>query len=237
MNIENLSTGSDPNLTLVILVDSDSSEQLVRSSLDVLNGYTVWLARCDCSVQTVMFEQAEKLLTELDRTGFKRSSIIAFNRATAVAQIALGRNAQIVRRAVFINPETREEPTGFERFLERWQSGWRWPLPFKLDRERFDIRYLQHRVACPLLIVKTSQASAISAEACESLSERAPSSWLMEIHSVQTTDTVPKLDARFVEVIREFIEVPAKRSQKNTGAKKSEKQDSPAPDETVKKAA
>jgi pimeloyl-ACP methyl ester carboxylesterase len=230
MKIENITTGTDPNLTLVMVVDSEGTEELIKSSLEVLAGYTVWIAACDCSVPTVMFEQADKLLAELDRTGFKRSSLVAFDRATAVAQIALARNAQIVRRAVFVNPQSREQPSWFHKLAERWQRSWALPLPFMLDRDFFDIRYLYHRVACPLLIVKTGEASELAAESCEGLSDRAPNSWLVSVPTIKTTEAPAKLERRFIDMIREFIEVPSKRSQKNLGGIKNDPPTTPETD-------
>ncbi len=222
MQIEKIAEAADPNLTLVFLVDTDQSETLVRSSTGVFPGCTVWVARCPSASQLEMEKEASALLAELDRTGFKRASLIAFGRAAAIAQIVLAQNSQIVRRAVVVDPLARDEAGFFRRLGERLQARWPLPLPFRLERERFDIRYLQHRVACPLLVIQTSAADELAKECCGSLAGRAPSSWLLKLQSIESTGSPRVLDSAFFGVVREFIEVPAKRSQKNLGAAKKE---------------
>ena len=224
MKIENQNTGTEHDLTLVFLTGSTAAASLIRASLETLKAgnYTVWLVCVESITADNISTTAEALITELSRTGFKRASIIALDEACAVAQVLLSRNAQIVRRAVFVNPISRARASLIQQALEFWQHHWAIPLPFRLRRGTFDIRHIQHRVACPLLIIKTAEANDLSIEACTGLAERAPSSWLVELPSVQTAGNPPQLSDTFLGMIREFIEVPSKRSQKNLGASKKQ---------------
>lgn len=235
MKLENIVTAQDPNLTLVFLVDTDAADMLVRKSAVRLGEFTVWIARCETTSQTVMIQESEHLLAELDRTGFKRASLVALDRACAVAQIALAQNAQIVRRAIFVNPQCREETGAVSRFFESIQGRWPLPLPVKLKRGTFDIRHLQHRVACPLIIVQTGAADALSIECCNALAARAPSSWHVNVPAITSSDDQSELGEPFVRMIREFIEVPAKRSQKNLGGAKAARpqEERPVPQKKV----
>lgn len=218
--MENIVQGTDPNLTLVCLAADEASAQLLRNSLSRLEGFSVYLLRVDASDVKFMFEQASKLLTELDKVGFKRSTLVAFGRASSIAQIALSQNAQIVRRAVLVNPETREKPSWWASLKEASQKRWKLPLPFRLSSEKFDLRYLAHRVACPLLLVQGPGEEKFLKDSALELSVRAPSAYLLEGDFASLLPNGSwQLSEWFVKLCREFIEIPAKRSQKNLSGK------------------
>lgn len=226
MKIENIVQGTDPNLTLVCLVSDEASSSLLLNSVAKLQiqNFTVYLIKVDVSDYKFMAEQAGRLLLELDKVGFKRSTLIAFGRASAVAQIALAQNAQIVRRAIMLNPETRDKPDWWTNFRETCQKRWSLPLPFRLDTAYFDIRHLAHRVACPLLIIRAAGEDVFLKDSALELSKNAPSAYLLEgdfatLLSSSGASARWELNDWFVNLCREFVEVPAKRSQKNLGGK------------------
>lgn len=238
--LKKISSSANSDATLLVLTDDSTARATVESSLTMLDGrFTVWLAHTGRIPGSDLLPYAHQMLQALNqqtmKQTMKRASLVALNGACNLATVMLSINPQAARRAIFIDPPGRPRPHLFTRLRETLQRVLTVPLPFQCDPDLIDLRHMQHRISCPLLVVRSPELEPWWAKQCEELAHRAPSAWLMTQSAVtsaelpresgvrETAMQSPRFTPDFLDLLEQFIQVPSKRPQKNLSAAKPPK--------------
>ena len=177
----------------------------------------------------------------LESCQVRQVTLIAFGPTTALAQSQYHRLPRSVRGLVLIDPSCRPNQSATEILLAKLERYLPMGLPFRSAAIGFDGMPLLHRVRCPVLLVVTNSANQLQREQAELMSVRIPTAWLIDLRSSTTiSEAIPphsKLDGDSASltslanpssldlsrIISQFMDLPAKCSQKSSGVQPATK--------------
>ena len=155
----------------------------------------------------------DTLLQFLEQKGIRNASFAGFEDCTVLLQALILKRPKLVRSLILIDPATRARPTAFQEWISRVEHLLPLGLPFRSEIEGFDAEPFLQRIRCPLLLVLASKTDAYKKEQLEKISQRAPTSFFVEIDASHPLEFNRKLH----DSILQFFEIPAKSPQKNIG--------------------
>jgi hypothetical protein len=178
----------------------------VRSHLEAvpIKGHKVFsIALADFG--SAIDEAARNVITLLEKIEVRQATVIGVGNCGAVAiSIALAERKR-VRRLVLVDTPVRPQIKKIERIFSWIEARLPLGLPFRSQSEGFDARSYLQRIRCPTLVITTSEASSdIKSQALHE-SRALATAWFKEIAG-------PGI---FIDILTEFIDIPAKRPQKN----------------------
>ena len=148
---------------------------------------------------------AVDVIQYLDGIGIRAATLLGVGEVgTAAIALTLAERRRI-RRLILIDTPVRPQSTWREGVI-RWLED-RLPLglPFRKDSKGFDARSYLQRIRCPTLVITTSDAERDLQAQAEHESRALATAWFDSIDN--SIDFMARLVA--------FMEVPAKRPQKN----------------------
>jgi len=150
-------------------------------------------------------EAARNILALLDKIEVRQATVIGVGNCGAVAiSLALAERKR-VRRLVLVDTPVRPQIKKIEKIFSWIEARLPLGLPFRSQSEGFDARSYLQRIRCPTLVITTAQASSdIKSQAIHE-SRSLATAWFKEIAG-------PGI---FIDILTQFLDIPAKRPQKN----------------------
>jgi len=158
-------------------------------------------------------DYVDSIAAALEQEKLKRLTAIGIG-SNAIYLLALtARHRELIRRVLLVSPRLPSVPSrGLLGLIDRTIP---FGLPLKFQRSARDIRTYAHRIRCPSLLLHAPEESAHVRAQSDALAARMPNARTKSLkHPILAADQALSLEV--CKHIREFIEVPAKRSQKNT---------------------
>ena len=155
----------------------------------------------------------DSIAAALEREKLKRLTAVGVG-ANAIYLLALtARHRELIRRVLLISPRLPAVSTGgllgmIDRFIP-------FGLPLKFQRSARDIRTYSHRIRCPSLVLHAPDENAQVRAQSDALAARMPNARTSTLkYPLLAADQ--SLSLEVCKHVREFMDVPAKRSQKNS---------------------
>lgn len=148
---------------------------------------------------------AEEVIRFMDTAAIKQATLIGFANAGAVAQHVTIAYQKRIRRLIIVDSPTRAQMTTWEKCLSWLEHILPLGLPFRSVSQGFDGRSFLQRVRCPALVLFTPEASSFIKSQAQLERDLLATAWLSVIKSLE----------EFSVLLLEFLEIPAKRPQKN----------------------
>ncbi len=153
-------------------------------------------------------QAAKKIVQLLDERDIRQATIVGLADSGAVAiSLALSERKRI-RRLVLVDAPVRPQISAIENIFSWIEGHLPLGLPFRRQSQGFDARSYLQRIRCPTLVVTTQHASSDIKSQAVHESQALATAWFKEINS----------PSEFISVISTFLEIPAKRPQKNRHA-------------------
>lgn len=155
---------------------------------------------------------AEDLKTALISKGIKKVTLLGMGAGASVAQ-ALGKES-FVRRLMLIDATTRLEPSYLTRSIDAVERMLPLGLPLKKLSDDFDSRPYLHRIHCPCLVLNSPTATRYVKRQAKLIWKRLPNACYQALKASPIT-TLGVFSPELSEHLQVFLQVPAKRPQKN----------------------
>ena len=191
--------------------NNDGGLSLLYDSVRAFN-----FAPTDCSAVTA-YSLAERLEQAMSSSELRRANIIALGDHGAYAQALAITSPKKVRRLILIDPSCRVAPTTQMTLLDRIESLLPLGLPLRMNSDEFDSRSFLHRIRCPTLVVMSRAASQYQRSQAQLMAERIPNAWNTTISTNPLNNGM--LTDELSHLVKDFLQVPVKRPQKNLGPK------------------
>lgn len=159
-------------------------------------------------------QYAELIEQQFLSKDFKRVTLVGIGRGANVAQAVAIVFPRIVRRVILVNATTRLAPSKFVRMVDRIERFLPLGLPMRSSSTSFDSRPYLHRVRCPALVLTTPSADSFVRAQADTISQAIPNAWRRETRGEVSHDS-EFVSSELTTLIREFLDVPPKRPQKN----------------------
>ncbi|MFN8392319.1 MAG: hypothetical protein U0136_18645 [Bdellovibrionota bacterium] len=163
------------------------------------------------------FEYGEKLASHLESIKAKRLTVVGVGAGSALAQALVLADRSIIRRLALVDgfaSPAKASKNLLQRAAEMFLPA---GLPLHPTKGALDLRPHLHRLRPPTLLLLTKQPATIVAADAPLMLERIPNCRQTTLRQPLYTDT-GALGLEFSKLLREFMEVPVKRSQKGTSA-------------------
>ncbi len=154
----------------------------------------------------------DTLAAALEVEKLKRITAVGIGDSALFALALTARHRELVRRVMLVSPVFPAVPSGgwlgaVDRFIP-------FGLPLAFERSSRDIRTYAHRVRCPSLLLHGAEEPNADRSRSDFLAGRMPNARTKQLkHPLYAADGALSLEV--CKHVREFIDVPAKRSQKN----------------------
>jgi hypothetical protein len=158
---------------------------------------------------------ATRLISELERLGLRRISILAREDGANIAQALCLLDPKLFRRAVLIDPRSRVHPTFKEQLIDKIESYLPVGLPFRASTIGFNSRPFLHRIRCPILVLISKSASLFSQSESEYIGRKIPNCYIQRLGSFNVFSKRNVFSEEILKLLSEFQETSAKRPQKN----------------------
>jgi len=158
---------------------------------------------------------ATRLVSELEKLGLRRITIIAKEDGANVAQALCLIDPKLFRRAVLIDPRSRVHPTFSEQVIDKIESYLPVGLPFRASSKGFNSRPFLHRIRCPILVLISKVASLFSQSESEYIGRKIPNCYIQRLDSSNIFSSESGFSEEILKLLSEFQETSAKRPQKN----------------------
>ena len=156
------------------------------------------------------------LIDQLDALHLKRLTVVGIGAGARVAQALTVEDRGLVRRLVLIDAAAPRPPALLKRLFRMIERLVPMGLPIRGNRSEYDPRLIAHRLRAPMLILLSPQSSYLMRAQAGFFTTRAPNSRKRDLKQPLLTDS-GALGMEVSKLLREFMDVPAKRSQKHTG--------------------
>lgn len=210
---------SSPNNTALLFIPgqpyTDAQIEALSSSLS--SHFKVLTLRNDLPASMQVFTFADALDAELKKQRIKTCTVLGVGSGTSLAQAISIRYPKRIRRVALVDAIPRVAPTALMKLIDRIEGLLPLGLPFRSLSDDFDSRPMLHRIHCPCLIALSPSADSYTKEQSTMLGKRIPNSWSHALGNEvfdATSDTLA-FTREFEQLLLEFMEVPAKRPQKN----------------------
>ncbi len=148
---------------------------------------------------------AAEVIRFFDAVAIKQATLLGVGSAGTVAlSLSLGQRKR-VRRLILIDSPVRPGLTRREKVMSWLEHRLPLGLPLRRVAKGFDGRSYLQRIRCPTLVVTTPSATADIRLQAETEGTALATAWFYDLSLVQ----------EFREKLRTFLDVPAKRPQKN----------------------
>jgi len=164
--------------------------------------------------QSEVFDFVARLSAELARLKIKRATVCGFGSGGTVAQALALMEPKFVRRLILLDPTTRVAPGWISRAVDRVERMLPLGLPLRPLSQNFDSRPFLHRLRCPVLILTQRGASDYIVAQSRYIASKVPNSWVSTVAD-GTTSAGPFLTPELKARLRDFLQAPTKRPQKN----------------------
>lgn len=158
---------------------------------------------------------ATRLISELERLGLRRITILAREDGANIAQALCLLDPKLFRRAVLIDPRSRVHPTFSEQVIDKIESYLPVGLPFRASSKGFNSRPFLHRIRCPILVLISKSASLFSQSESEYIARKIPNCYLQKLQATEYFSNNSGFSEEIFKLLAEFHETSAKRPQKN----------------------
>ena len=156
----------------------------------------------------------EELKASIDGIGLKRATVLGIGAGGGLALALADACPKFVRRLVLLDTASRIEAGVLDRVIDRLEAIFPLGLPLRRLGNDFDARPLLHRIHCPTLVLQSRGAGEFLSYQARSIAQRVPNAWFKELTmSVAPSDGI--ISAEAAVIIEEFLQVAAKRPQKN----------------------
>jgi len=153
----------------------------------------------------------ESLVEYLEKAKLKRLTVVGYRSGALIALNLALRSRDLVRRLALVEPKINLEKKEHSRILLAFEKLIPFGLPLRSSHRQASLSNYAHRVRCPTLIIETKkEPSAIRA-----IFDRIPNAREFLLHSSAITSG-GTFSEELNDCIRNFVDVPAKRSQKNS---------------------
>lgn len=200
------------NATLLVIaggIDQAHAAELVQN---LAAEFHVLVYSADLPNVQNVWRVAETISAEIDQRRIKRLTLFGRNAGGSLAQALTLVASRTVGRLVLIDPTCRQQPTAAERTIDYIERHLPCGLPFRKLSSAFDSRPFLQRIYCPTLVMVSSAASHFVKEQAQEIADAIPNAWLCPLEEAVTADKVSAVEQ---VLLREFINVPTKRPQKN----------------------
>ena len=160
-----------------------------------------------------IFAFADQLVEKLEVDKAKRLTVIGIGRGTLLAHAVAVTAPGLVRRVALVDPYLRTPTTSWERIVASIERVVPFGLPFRKIRREFDMQPFAHRLRAPSLLLSSPTATAFQREQIEYMHNRVPNCRVQLLRQPLLTDT-GAIGMELSKIFRDFVAVPAKRSQK-----------------------
>lgn len=157
---------------------------------------------------------SNRLAAALEAQKLKRLTVIGFGANAALAMRLTLNARELVRRLLLVDASSHEDDAVTSNFLARIDRLIPYGLPLAANKMPNDFRSMAHRLRCPSLLLNSRDASAATKAKTAFLETRMPNARLRTLGDPIHTPS-GAFSAEMEGIIREFMDVPAKRSQKN----------------------
>lgn len=204
------SHGSGRAIVIVYTADSVFDEQALKLFNSLQKNGTIYLLAIS-NFGLNWHKALAELIAFLEKNNIRNASFIAFEESTILLQALTLKRPKIVRSLVFIDPETRGQPSALAKWIKKTESFLPLGLPFRSEYEGFDGEPFLQRIRCPLFLVLASLKDDFKREQLITMSHRAPTSFFVELD----IENKQEFDTNLTNYILQFFEIPAKSPQKN----------------------
>lgn len=201
-----LASDSGQGQPLIILAEAD--DERIDILPKTVDGHRVIFFKTPRIQKEGWPELSHALLEFMDKQGIKQSAFVGLGDSSAVIQHIALCALKRVRRIILVNARTRPHPSTLDKVTDWIESKLPLGLPLRSDSGSFNSKPFLHRLRCPCLVVLTSNAGAEYAEQAALFNDCLPTAWFRKLNNGDDR-------AELLELVTEFQDVPAKRSQKN----------------------
>lgn len=156
----------------------------------------------------------EDLFLLLEEQKIKRLSLFGLGYGGALAQAMAIATPKLVRRVVLVNSATRVHPSEMDLWIDRIERFLPLGLPLRALSKAFDSRPALHRVRCPVLIINSRESTQFERSQAGLLTAKIPNAWYESLDG-HAVDAAGQIHPLLRDRILQFLDVPAKRPQKN----------------------
>ncbi len=160
---------------------------------------------------------AKALFAAAEQEKLKRASVLGIGAGGSIAISLCDLFPKFVRRLILLDTCTRLEPSIMAETIDRLEAFFPLGLPLRRLGEDFDARPLLHRLHCPTLVLSSPSSGAYERTQSELIAGRVPNAWLKRLDSAPF-QADQSASSELVDLVAEFLEVAAKRPQKNKNA-------------------
>lgn len=204
--------------TLLIIPGNELSEEEVSKLLGSFpETYSLVLMRSVPPKPREVVDFAKQLYAAARDEKLKRASVLGIGSGGSIAISLCDLFPKFVRRLILLDTSTRLEPTAVAEAIDRLEAFFPLGLPLRRLGEDFDARPILHRLHCPTLVLSSPKCSAYERVQSELIAGRVPNAWLKRLEQ-RAIEGEGSASVEFVELLTEFLEIAAKRPQKNKKA-------------------
>lgn len=158
---------------------------------------------------------SERMLKEIEKLGLKRITLVGVAEGANVVQALTILSPRLFRRAVLIDPQSRMNPAIFTKIIDWIEKYLPVGLPFKASNKEFDSRPFLHRIRCPILVLKTPSANFYNVLETNYIASKIPNCYHIALKEKLIKTEGKGFSDEFLELLKNFNDVPVKRPQKN----------------------
>ncbi len=159
-------------------------------------------------------DYTEDLLALLEEQKIKRLSLLGIGEGGALAQATAIAAPKLIRRVILVNSATRVHPSRLDSLIDGAERFLPLGLPLRPLSRAFDSRPALHRLRCPVLVLTSRTASPFELSQAALLTRKIPNAWGETLDGL-AVDAAGQIHPILRDRILTFLEVPAKRPQKN----------------------
>ena len=172
----------------------------------------VALVTCDLPEGKDVISFSEVLLSQIEKLSLKRINLIGFYQGANIVQALTILSPRLFRRVVLIDPMARVSPSLKTKIIDFIEKYLPVGLPFRASTKEFDSRPFLHRIRCPVVVLKSPDASFYTQAESDYIASKIPNCYLVSLKE----KIIPKnFSDEFLSIVKDFNQSPVKRPQKN----------------------
>ena len=208
------SSSGNNSALLVVPATSGSHRRWEGLAQHLSDEFKVFLLDSELPPVEIVTEYAAEVVNKLTELGVRRITVLGFSGGGSLALALAVVSPKLIRRVILIDPTTRIAPGFLSRVIDRLEEFLPLGLPLRRISKAFDARSTLHRIHCPVLVLNTKTVDEFHRYQAELIAQRIPNAWLKGLNETEF-DKTGTLSSELAMLIREFVQVPGKRPQKN----------------------
>lgn len=189
-------------------------EDLLRLSNNLKSNFNTYILNSYYPSGDDVSSFVEAIRKELEDKRIRNFTLLGIGPGASIAQAFAIFNMRSVRRLVLCNATSRIKPNFWAKLIDRLEKYLPLGLPLRSMTKDFDSRPYLHRIYCPTLVTYSLQEYPYVIEQSKYIGKQIPNSWLNELQNRPITE-FGEFSQEFIQMLSEFMKVPAKRPQKN----------------------